>query len=128
MKTFTFYAKIPNSYNIFLKVIGIILGILTLLLTYNTIYDFFFEHKYWLNRRILYKYLRSKPKILNKKYLEPYNITEYTFKDIVIWVYNNKLGLNVSLGEDNDIIGLFTSSRREKRLVIKIIKLLNREY
>ena len=55
----TFYTRIPKVYEILLQIIFYILLIITFGFAYILFYDYFFEHKYYLNRRLLLKYLNN---------------------------------------------------------------------
>ena len=90
----TFYTKLPILYNIVLGIIFTISLVITIGLSL-CLYDFFVHHKYWLNRRILYKYLKTKdikytssllPGTLN-------SIVEYKFENFTIWKYTKQLEL-----------------------------------
>ena len=117
-----FYTKLPIVYTIVLVIIFLILICITLGLTWF-LYDFFLCHRYWLNRRILYKYLKQKDLVFTIK--EPLkNIIEYKFDNFDIWIHSKQLGLSLHMEHNNDIIGLFTSNFIEDRMVIKLIRKL----
>lgn len=119
-----FYTKIPKIYSIILEILFTIICTITLGIGLNIFYDFFLEHKYWLNRRILYRYLKSE----NLKYIKDnigFGLKEYDFDNFKIWIYERKLKLALHNKCDNDIIGLFTSSKNEDMMVIKLIRKLN---
>ena len=119
-----FYTRIPRIYSIMLEILFFILLILSLGLVWKS-YDFFFEHKYWLNRRILSKYLKSD----DLKYTKglPFNdITEYQFESFKIWIWMKQLQITVSDTDNDDLIGLFVSSSLKDRKVIQIIRCINK--
>jgi hypothetical protein len=124
MKKPQFYTRIPRLYSIVLIIIWAIGSIITLGLLFNTLYDFCLQHKYWRNRRILYKYLSQKDLKYTKETILN-DITQYKFNTFDIWVWNKSLKLTLGTPHFYDIIGLFTSSKSEDRMVMKLIRRLN---
>jgi len=120
----TFYTKLPSIYTTILLLLYILVCILTVGggMRY---YDFFLEHKYWLNRRVLLKYLEIKDLSFSKELILK-NIIEYKFQDFHIWYHSKQLKLTLSSETDEDLIGLFTVSSTEDRMVIKLIRKLTK--
>lgn len=121
----TFYTKIPLVYNIILGILFFITIFVTLGLTWIFWYDFFMCHKYWLNRRILMKYLNQKDLKFTKKPIFK-DITEYQFESFEIWVWNKQLQITVSNTDNSDYVGLFVESIFADRKTIQIIRQLNK--
>lgn len=117
----TFYTRLPILYKIVLITLYIILTITTVGIVHILYCDFFLEHKYWLNRRILLKYLKSKDaKLLNIEVLTNC-IVRYTFTDFKLWYWPKQLQISL----DDNVIGLYTATKIEDRKVIEIIRKLN---
>jgi len=110
-----------------LTILFIIIMILTFGLVFNKLYDFFFEYKYYRNRRILHKYLKSdKCKLLNiENNICGLKITTLYFEGFKINLYHDEINIAVLREDDNDTIGLFYSTIYEKAILVDIIKILN---
>ena len=124
MKQPLFYTRIPKLYSTVLVIIWIIATITTLGLLFNPICDFCLQHKYWRNRRILYKFLSQKDLTYIKETILG-DIVQYKFETFTVWSWNKQLELTVNTEHFDDIVGLFTASKSEDRMVIKMIRLLN---
>ncbi|KKP65118.1 MAG: hypothetical protein UR61_C0032G0002 [candidate division WS6 bacterium GW2011_GWE1_34_7] len=107
-----------------LEILFFILLILSLGLIWKFC-DFFTHHKYWLNRRILIKYLKSDD-LKHTKRLVFNDIAEYKFESFKIWVWEKQLQITVSDTDNDDLIGLFVSSSLKDRKVIQIIRCINK--
>lgn len=98
--------------------LGVILGISTLLMSMLLFYEYFFEHYYWHNRFRLWKLLkRNRVEIISTRTLKGYeHITEYIVKidelEYNIWVYTNQNRMTFITRDNihNEYIGLFISS------------------
>lgn len=118
-----FYTKIPIVYQVILSILFILATIATLGYCWR-FYDFFVCHKYWLNRRILLKYIESTELSFTKELILQ-NIIEYKFNEFSVWYYTRQLSLGVLTKENSDLVGLFVASSIEDKMVIKIIRQLN---
>ena len=119
-----FYSKIPLAYSVMLEILFAIATVITFGLAW-IFYDFFVCHKYWLNRRVLLKYLKSDNLVFTKESILDNRVIEYEFKDFKVWYYTKKLELAVMNESYNDLVGLFVSSKLEDKMVIKLIRRLN---
>lgn len=120
-----FYTKIPIPYKITLIVIFVVLAVLTLGLAF-IFHDFFIEHKYWLNRRILLKFLKNENLSFTREEILDGRVIEYNFENFILWYYHKQLNITVRCKYDSDMIGLFISSFIEDKKVIEIIRQLNK--
>ena len=122
-----FYTKIPIVYLIVLGILFAIITVITLGLGWRY-FDFFICHKYWLNRRILLRYIKLQGKLssnqLISKELIIKNIIEYKFEDFRVCYWTKTLSLTVKTETDDDLVGLFVGSSAEDKMVIKIIRQL----
>lgn len=111
-----------------LFILFIITVITTLGLSWR-FYDFFICHKYWLNRRILLRYVKLQNKLISSslvsKELILKNIIEYKFENFKVWYWTKTLSITVMTETDDDLVGLFVGSNAEDKMVIKIIRQLN---
>lgn len=123
MKKSIFYSKIPIVYTYLLTTVFIVICVCTLgwCMRY---YDMFIHPKYWLNRRVLYKYLHQ-PDLVFTKEIILNNIVKYKFNNFTLWYHTEQLNITVHNKYDSDLIGLFISSPIEDRFVIKLIRKLN---
>ena len=119
----TFYTRIPLIYSILFGMLFFIITIGTFGLGF-IFYDFFICPKYWLNRRILWKYLKSNNLVFTKELMLK-DIVEYKFNNFTVWYYSKQLKLTVHTESNDDLIGLFTSSFIEDKMIIKLIRRLN---
>jgi hypothetical protein len=124
--TLNFYFKLPKSYVVFFDVLGMIIFVLTLGLGFKWWYDIFVERRYWLNKKLLLKYLNESlinfdsVKLLH---FTDINIYELKFDIFNIWYYEKHKRFTLDLGKGHaDLVGLFTSVKASQKLNSKITK------
>lgn len=128
-----FYTKLPKFYNNLMITLGVIFNTLTLNLLFNYTYDYFFNRQYYLNRRLLLKYIES---LMFCEHI-PFKTQEskideidsiYLFESFYIIIYK-KMNITVHINTETyhsqyNTIGLFYSSKKEDKIVKDIILLL----
>lgn len=112
-----------------MNAIGMILSILSITIVFWLFYSYFFNRKYYLNRKLLIKDFRNlllidkKPLMINSRIIQ-YKF-EY-FNDIIeIWEYLDENTINMTVNGGYDYIGLFKGDLLSIIQTKKIIKLLN---
>ena len=131
MEIYKFYPDLPKGWKYFWYVIGITLFISTLGIGYWLWYDRFILRKYYLNRKLLYKYLTTTTLKPIRNYDYPLDSVReyYTIHEgfrLWIWLYKGGTSLHMHNDIDHDIIGLFTSTPYSRRMERKLIKLIEK--
>jgi len=112
--------------------VGVFLSVLTLFGSFVLFYEYFFEHKYWANRRKLYRRFRNGDGELtytghHQIYSHDIHIFQYKLFDETysIWLYPNG-EFTFSNKNDKDLIGLFITKfsvlKFGHKMVIKKLK------